>query len=195
MAFQFKAFDLTVSEKYSVLRQIRSLVSGAGALIARAKASPVPSPHDYSEALNQINKAISIATDQDACDPLLAPLATCYLYKGHILLALNCLQEAREAYKKAAATKTRDFIGFTDAGATSQDEAKYLLGQWDDITKSVMPLREYSTSSRQSGLVDGTPGEVFTDIGPDGIAMPVTRRPGPVKLRRVKRVAANLCQL
>ncbi|KAI0805653.1 hypothetical protein GGR55DRAFT_697770 [Xylaria sp. FL0064] len=195
MAFQFKAFDLTVCEKFATLRQVRSLVLGAGALIARAKACPEPEPHDYSEALTQINKALFLATDPDACDPLLAPLATCYLYKGHILLALNQVEDARAAYKKAAASKTSNFVGLTDAGTNSQDEAKRLL---EKLSRSGIALGKKSSASKasQSGRVDGRPGVQFMDIGPDDIELPVTLRPGPAKRpSRLRRVPGKLSLL
>ncbi|KAI1419771.1 hypothetical protein F5Y12DRAFT_193927 [Xylaria sp. FL1777] len=182
MSFQIKAFDLTPSEKHGVLSQIKSLVLGAGALIARAKKQPMPSPHDYSEALDLINRALHLATDPDACDPLLAPLATCYLYKGHILLALNHVEEAREAYEKAAASRTRQF---TDAGASSRDEARRLLEQWDD-TLSAAPRESPFVPADQGGFVDGTPGEMFMTVGQDRIALPVICRPGPARRPSVK---------
>ncbi|KAI1355858.1 hypothetical protein F5Y01DRAFT_324936 [Xylaria sp. FL0043] len=195
MALHFKAFDLTVCEKFAALRQVRSLVLGAGALIARANAAPEPSPHDYTEALTQINKALFIATDPDACDPLLAPLATCYLYKGHILLALNCIEEARAAYRKAATSKTSNFVGLRDAGTNSQDEAKRLLRRLDQ-SGIAASRKKSSASAYRSGLVDGRPGALFMDIGPDGIELPITLRPGPAKCpARLRRVPGKLSLL
>ncbi|KAI1271809.1 hypothetical protein F5Y07DRAFT_403977 [Xylaria sp. FL0933] len=195
MALHFKAFDLTVCEKFAALRQVRSLVLGAGALIARANAAPEPSPHDYSEALTQINKALFIATDPDACDPLLAPLATCYLYKGHILLALNCIEEARAAYKKAAASKTSNFAGLKGAGTNSQDEAKRLLRKLDQ-SGTTASRKGSSASTFRDGVVDGGSGVQFLDIGPDGIELPIILRPGPAKRpSRLRRVPGKLSLL
>ncbi|KAI1313226.1 hypothetical protein F5Y03DRAFT_390243 [Xylaria venustula] len=190
MAFQTKAFDLTTAEKHVALGQIRSLVLGAGALLARANNSLVPSSHDYGEALSMINKALFMATDPDACDPLLAPLATCYLYKGHILLALCHVDDARAAYEKAAASESLNITGFAEAGISSRDEAQRLLNEWDDTLEDAMTLQsKVSVLSNMRGFVAGMPGDVTTELGPDGIRLQVISRPGPAKrphLRRVK---------
>ncbi|KAI0968722.1 hypothetical protein F4678DRAFT_196604 [Xylaria arbuscula] len=189
MVFQTNAFNLTPAEKHVALGQIRSLVLGAGALLARANNSLVPSSHDYGEALNMINKALFMATDPDACDPSLAPLATCYLYKGHILLALDHVDDARAAYEKAAASESRSPAGFAEAGTSSRDEAQRLLDEWEDTLDDAMTLQgKVSVLSNQRGFVAGMPGDVATELGPDGIRLQVISRPGPAKRPRVRRV-------
>ncbi|KAI0418348.1 hypothetical protein F5X98DRAFT_386242 [Xylaria grammica] len=174
MAFQTKAFDLTDEEKHETLGEIRSYVLGTGALIARARRTDCP--HLYSEALALINKAIMLATDPDACDPSLAPLATCYLYKGHILLALRYEEDAYDAYEKAANTETREF---TDT-ATSQEQARRILEQ--------RSARRRNGEQQEKGADDlryvlplpgkGTEGETVVVCSTDGIALPITLRPG-----------------
>ncbi|KAK5633578.1 hypothetical protein RRF57_009292 [Xylaria bambusicola] len=170
MTLGITAFDLTPAEKHAAIGQIRSLALGAGALVARAKKQPTPSPHDYTEALDLVDRALILATDADACDASLAPLATCYLYKGHIHLALNDFEEARAAYLQAASSETRRF---TDT-ETSRDEAKRLLDNWDETIK---------TAQRDSGYEseDEQPGERFVHTMGNGIMLPGTVRPGPVK--------------
>ena len=182
MAFQTTAFDLTPAEKHAIIGQIRALTLSAGALIARAKKSATPSSHDYTEALDMINRALFLATDSDACDPSHPmPLATCYLYKGHIHLALGNIAKARAAYKKAASSHTRRF---TDS-ETSRDEAKRLLECLDDTVKTAQAQRGMNANlaceSDTKDQVDGKPGKKATQVGPDGITLPVTLRPGPAK--------------
>ncbi|TGJ88505.1 hypothetical protein E0Z10_g257 [Xylaria hypoxylon] len=153
MAFETTAFDLTAEEKHATLGEIRCLVLGTGALIARAK--KYKSPHDYAEALSSINRALTLATDADACDPSLAPLATCYLYKGHILLGLKLEKDAHEAYAKAAATETREF---TDATAP-RDEAKRILRYWDRTKVSKRNEKRPAVQDADARFILSLPGK------------------------------------
>ncbi|KAI0508943.1 hypothetical protein F5B22DRAFT_658734 [Xylaria bambusicola] len=171
MPLGITAFDLSPAEKHAVIGQIRSLVLGAGALIARAKKHRNPSPHDFIEALDLVNRALVLATDEDACDPSLAPLATCFLYKGHIHLALGNFQEAHAAYTEAASSSERR--RFTDT-ETSRDEARRLLNNWDDTMKSAQRDSGYESEA-------GGPGERFVHTAGHGIVLSGTIRPGPGK--------------
>ncbi len=190
MALETKAFDLTAEEKHAALGHIRALVLAAGALLARAKKSPAPSPHDYSDALHLLNRALFMATDADACDASLAPLATCHLYKGDILLALNRVAEAREAYEAAATAQTTPPPLFTETGAASRDEATCRLAKWDETLRAA-PWEKLSVPAEHGCLVDGTPGEIYAEAGPDGTVLLATRRPGPAKSPRAKMAAFN----
>ncbi|KAI0531749.1 hypothetical protein GGR58DRAFT_216399 [Xylaria digitata] len=178
MAFETKAFDLTSDEKHAVLGEIRALVLGTGALIAQA--NKYKSAHNYAEALSTINRALMLATDPDACDPSLAPLATCYLYKGHILLAMQYDKEAYEAYEKAAVTETWNF---TDA-ATSREVAKGLLAQWDKTKAAREKIENPAMRPEDEEFIlpisFASIGSVWL-MGADGIPLPVTVRPGPVR--------------
>ncbi|KAF2971347.1 hypothetical protein GQX73_g2206 [Xylaria multiplex] len=180
MAFEIKAFDLTAEEKHAVLGEIRALVLATGALIARA--NKYKSAHDYAEALSMVNRALMLATDPDACDPSLAPLATSYLYKGHILLAMKYDKEAYEAYEKAAATETWNF---TDA-ATSREVAKGLLAQWDKTKAAREKIESPAMRPEDEEFIlpisFSSIGSVWL-MGADGIPLPVTVRPGPARPR------------
>ncbi|KAI2633953.1 hypothetical protein GGS21DRAFT_120494 [Xylaria nigripes] len=102
--FDFSAFDLTAGERRAVLGEIKAVLLQTGARITRAGKSE-NSDDEYHDALVQIDDVLALASDPDACDPALAPLATCHYYRGQILFALDRQEEAYHEFNLAASSK------------------------------------------------------------------------------------------
>ncbi|KAI1435948.1 hypothetical protein GGR50DRAFT_272405 [Xylaria sp. CBS 124048] len=156
MGFEFPAFDLTLGEKHEILGEIKAILLQMSALIARAE--NLCSEDDYMAALSQIDHALILSSDRDACDPSLAPLATCHLYRGQILLRLGRRQEACESFNLAVSSETR---ALTDAPAV-RDAAKRILEvekRRDSESRSAhRPSIPPRTSSHKRG-----PGPVYPE--------------------------------
>ncbi|KAI8625520.1 hypothetical protein F5Y19DRAFT_479436 [Xylariaceae sp. FL1651] len=190
MAFQTTAFDLSATEKHSILATVKSLLLRATSVHERARRQQHRSRHDHAEALRIIDHALALATDADACDAALAPLATCSLLKGHILLALGRRAEARDAYTVAATAHTS---AVTEAPA-AQEAARRLLGMRDEAEETNgqsgadAPRSGVSApgSWRRIGLggqldhEDGL-GELGLSFLLADMRLPVAIRPGPAK--------------
>ncbi|KAI8944420.1 hypothetical protein F4801DRAFT_599831 [Xylaria longipes] len=183
-AFEFKAFDLTSGEKHESLGEIKSLLLLAGSRIQRAKTFGA-SQADWHDILRLVNQALVIAKDPDACDTSLAPLVSCYLYKGHILLALGQEQKAYDAYEKAA---TGEAHALTDFPAVQQAARLLLeLRNRPRDTGSTAPRNPPQNSSNPRGGNGGSaverPDSLFLPSGIDEIPLLVTIRPGPGRRR------------
>ncbi|KAI1199177.1 hypothetical protein F5X97DRAFT_297025 [Nemania serpens] len=139
MSFSTKAFDLTAEDQHVMLGEIKSLLLLANAAILKAKQSG--SWDDYDEAHRHLEEAFLYATDPNACDPSLAPLATCYLYKGHIHLGLGQCAAAYEAYEEAAASEAH---ALTDVPAAR------------DAVKKAMEIRDRAEAEKEATGKTGT---------------------------------------
>ncbi|KAI1360139.1 hypothetical protein F5Y08DRAFT_343983 [Xylaria arbuscula] len=133
-------------------------------------------PAEKHALIGQI-RALTLSAGQEISNAVTARLQRSPRH-SHIHLALGNIEKAYSAYQKAASSQTRRF---TDSD-TSRDEAKRLLKNWDDTVKTAQA--QARSAKRESedddeGRVDGKPGERSTYVGPDGIALPVTLRPGP----------------
>ncbi|KAI3316953.1 hypothetical protein HD806DRAFT_551235 [Xylariaceae sp. AK1471] len=202
MVFQTTVFDLTPSERHSILSDIKHLLLRTASLLARAQqhsssssSSSPSSLHDYAEALSLINSALALATDPDACDSSLAPLATCNLYKGHVLLGLKRYAEAYDAYTLAATAHTRALV---DA-PVARDAARGMLelrgrmaGEKRMGCVYEPPRKSLGSFRHGRGRADGEGGGRGDKMGKLGLAflladmpLPVTLRPGPVKRKPV----------
>lgn len=106
MSFTTKAFDLTPEDQHVMLGRIQSLLLRTNAAILQAKQKQTDDYY-YHEAHRHLEEALVLATDANACDHTRAPLATCYLYKGHVHLGLGQYAAAHEAYSRAAACEPR----------------------------------------------------------------------------------------
>ncbi|KAI1323728.1 hypothetical protein F5Y16DRAFT_424774 [Xylariaceae sp. FL0255] len=185
------AFSLSAEEKHSVLADINSLLQRTAIQIECARHHR--SLHDYAEALNTVNEALTLARDTDACDADLAPLATCNLYKGHILLALNQYADAYDAYTIAATSKTSALM----ESEAAKEAAKRALRLRDKAAESKRLGGVYWRKSvftkawkgaRQIGMGKGNVKIVESASSASmglvyyiaGVVLPVTIRPGPV---------------
>ncbi|KAI0449433.1 hypothetical protein F5B21DRAFT_494338 [Xylaria acuta] len=179
-AFEIKAFDLTPGEKHESLGEIKALLLLAGSRIQRAKTFGA-SQADWVDMLDLVNRALILAKDPDACDSSLAPLVSCYLYKGHILLELGEEKKAYAAYKKAATGKAH---ALTDFPAVQQ--AARLLLEFRDKPKEMENTAAQSPNPNprgNSGYAGERPDSLFLPSGIDEIPLLVTVRPGPQRRR------------
>lgn len=95
-------FDLSEDERSSVLEDISRLLSRARSILDRGLQRPDRDREArYEECLSLVDRALSTASDPDACDPSVAPLATCHLYRGHTLVMLCRYADAWDAYDAA----------------------------------------------------------------------------------------------
>ncbi|KAI0143175.1 hypothetical protein GGR57DRAFT_508245 [Xylariaceae sp. FL1272] len=177
-------FDLSKEEKHETLLKINTLLQRTMLLIQCARDHR--SKHDFAEALALVTEALTLANDPDACDPELAPLSTCNLYKGHILLALNNYSDAYDAYTAAATARTS---ALTETPAAKQ-AAKRALRLRDKVEEA---KRKPSVHTRGSSYSiggrtiemqwDGKLGKFTLPHYMADVALPVTVRPGPVRRR------------
>ncbi|KAI0445081.1 hypothetical protein F4803DRAFT_548492 [Xylaria telfairii] len=174
-AFKTNAFDLTEEEKHVTLGKVKSLLLRTGLGIQRANTFGA-SPAAWHELLDLVDKAILIAQDEDACDPALAPLVSCYLYKGHILLALGEEKRAYAAYEKAA---TGEAHALTDFPAVQQ--AASALLELRNKPKRETPPPQNPPSSNPRASEGQRPDSLFLPSGIDEIPLLVTVRPGPAR--------------
>jgi hypothetical protein len=191
MSFETQAFDLDPQERHAILSEIKSLLLRTASLLAHAQqhhhhhhpnhSQKSKAPHDYAEALSVIDDALTLATDPDACDASLAPLATCHLYKGHVLLGLGRCAEAYDAYTLAAAAPPRALV---DA-PVARDAARRILALRGGGEKTGSPGGRRGAGVRGDEHGDG--GRVGKKLGLAvllaDMALPVTLRPGPVRRR------------
>lgn len=122
-----------------------------------------------------------MAEDEDACDPALAPLVSCYLYKGHILLALGEEKRAYAAYEKAATGETH---ALTDFPAVQQAASALLELRNKPKQKETPPPPQNPPSSKPRGngaLTGARPDSLFLPSEIDEIPLLVTVRPGPAR--------------
>ncbi|KAJ2990181.1 hypothetical protein NUW58_g3086 [Xylaria curta] len=171
MAFETTAFDLSSEEKHAILGEIKSSIFRIGALLARE--NKVLSVHDLEEALQRADEAFIWATDSDACDPSLAPLATIFLYRGHILLGLGQQEEAYKEYKKSATSKIN---ALTDV-PSARDAARRLVelrNQGENGPATAQEAFHYFMSCDFTGTLRSTARH-------EGGKGRVTVKPGPGK--------------
>ncbi|KAI1128648.1 hypothetical protein F5Y10DRAFT_173207 [Nemania abortiva] len=174
------AFSLTETEKHVVLGDVKTLILQTGAMITRAQQSE--SRHDFDEAYGRLKEAIQLASDPDACDVALAPLATCYLYEGHILIGLGRYKDAYRAYEKAARADTHSL---TDVPAV-KDAARRMLDLRDKAEiASRAVVREHQRQDQEAArrrARTARPGEEpaqsFPLVGHSGAVLPATLHRG-----------------
>ncbi|KAI1751600.1 hypothetical protein F4782DRAFT_531375 [Xylaria castorea] len=189
---EFKAFNLTPEEKHASLVEIKTLLLLAGSRIQRAQSFGA-SAADWQETLDLVNKALIIAKDPDACDTSLAPLVSCYLYKGHILMALGEETKAYAAYSKAA---TGEAHALTDLPAVQQ-AAAHLLELRHKLKEkaSMAPQNPSRKPIPNSNGNDDSTGErrdsLFLPSDIDEIPLLVTVFPGPGRVRPTETSSPN----
>ncbi|KAI1165175.1 hypothetical protein F5B18DRAFT_204462 [Nemania serpens] len=201
MSFSTNAFDLTPEDQHVMLGKIKSLLLLTSAAIAQAKLNC--SWDDYTEAHRYLEEALVYATDPNACHPTLAPLATCYLYKGHIHLGLGQYVAAFEAYEKAAASETH---ALTDIPA-ARDAARQMLeirdlAEAETKAKGTPPPSLRGGSGSVWGLVSGAKkwrGETkkvslmeALAAGAYGARLPAKIHAGPGRVGEVRRMDAEI---
>ncbi|KAI0407429.1 hypothetical protein F4802DRAFT_21506 [Xylaria palmicola] len=172
MSFYFSAFNLTPEEKHTSLAEIKTALLQTSGLLQQARREP--SPHVYAEAYAEVSQALRLAEDSDACDTSVAPLATCYFYKGEALTGLGLLAEACEAYEKAAVIEPR---AWTDIPA-----ARDAVGKLVTLRKLVKigEAAEKRPSSRtgKGDIVCGRKDDLVWIRGNDEVLVPVKIRRG-----------------
>ncbi|KAI1805959.1 hypothetical protein F4811DRAFT_195303 [Daldinia bambusicola] len=90
----------SMSDKADNTEHVRSLLRTCRALLDNYRKSP--SEFDLEDAFFAVQDALIIASDPGVCE--YPPLATCYLYKGHVLWVMKRYQEAQNAYRRASKT-------------------------------------------------------------------------------------------
>ncbi|KAI1466693.1 uncharacterized protein F4812DRAFT_451650 [Daldinia caldariorum] len=90
----------SMSDKADNTEHVRSLLRTCRALLDKYRKSP--SEFDLDDAFFAVQDALIIASDPGVCE--YPPLATCYLYKGHVLWIMKKYQEAQNAYRRASKT-------------------------------------------------------------------------------------------
>ncbi|KAI1646734.1 uncharacterized protein F4817DRAFT_122450 [Daldinia loculata] len=116
-------FGITTTEKVKNKDHVNSLLRDCRALLDNYRKSP--SEFDLDDALTAVQDALIIASDPDACES--PPVATCYLYKGHVLWIMKRYQEAQNAYRLASKT-----IGTTPADRKASEKAVSYVVEVDE---------------------------------------------------------------
>ncbi|KAI1770063.1 hypothetical protein F4818DRAFT_278927 [Hypoxylon cercidicola] len=138
------SFSFMEDEKVDNDVHILSLLNQCAACLDNYRSSS--STLDLDDASFALDEALVMAEDPDVCES--PPLARCYLYKGHVLCAMEEYAEARSAYQKAINTPSCNPI---DSAASEQAgplavqmeqkirDAKRKGGIWSPSDRPMLP--------------------------------------------------------
>ncbi|KAI1481753.1 hypothetical protein K445DRAFT_308920 [Daldinia sp. EC12] len=140
------SIGFSMSDKAENTEHVRSLLRTCRALLDKYRKSP--SEFDLDDAFFAVQDALIIASDPGVCE--YPPLATCYLYKGHVLWIMKKHQEAQNAYRLASKT-----LGNGPADRKASEQAVSYAAEVDQRVRD---------EKRKAGLWSDTYDLDFPDI-------------------------------